>query len=374
MVDSNNQYPDYVEKVIELIVSKGQEPIRLDVYITNAIANATRNKVQQAIDDGQVTVNKIPRKGSYKIKPGDSITCVFMRPPPLELLPEDIPLDIIYEDEYLLVINKPAGLVVHPGFGNRYGTLVNAVLWHIGYREAIPLAEFSDENEEEEESLPTDDFLHAVVTNDDMLRPGIVHRLDKDTSGLMVVSKQSSITPHLTKQFADRTVQREYIALAWGIVKKDHDIIENQLAPSPRNRKVFTVVSKGGKMAKTEYKARSRGPFATLLQLKLHTGRTHQIRIHCAHMHHPLIGDASYGGNVIAYSGLQSHIVKAKAQECINSMQRQALHARMLGFQHPITQQQLLFIQPPPSDFISVAELAEIPIPNDLMVTHPTEK
>ena len=248
------------------------------------------------------------------------------------------------------------------------------MLWHIGYREAIPLVEFSDENEEEEDSLPTDDFLDAVLTNDNMLRPGIVHRLDKDTSGLMVISKQPSITPLLTKQFADRTVQREYVALAWGIVKKDHDIIENQLAPSPRNRKVFAVVSKGGKMAKTEFKTRSRGPFATLLQLKLHTGRTHQIRIHCSNMHHPLIGDASYGGNVIAYSGLQSHIVKAKAQECINSMQRQALHARMLGFQHPITQQQLLFIQPPPSDFISVAELADIPIPNDLMVTHPTEK
>lgn len=367
MVSNLNQYPEYVEKVIELSVSKGQEPIRLDVYITNAIANATRNKVQIAIDQGDVNVNGIPRKGSYKIKPGDVITCVFMRPPPLELLPENIPLDIHYEDEYLLVINKPPGLVVHPGFGNRYGTLVNAVLWHMGYREAIPLTEFIDEEEESEEALPTDDFLEAVISNDDMLRPGIVHRLDKDTSGLMVISKQSSITPHLTKQFADRSVQREYLALAWGIVKVDHDIIENQLAPSPRNRKVFAVVNKGGKMAKTEFTTRSRGPFATLLQLKLHTGRTHQIRVHCASIHHPLIGDASYGGDVIGYSGIRSHALKAKAQECLQIMHRQALHARMLGFQHPITQKQLLFILPPPEDFLKVAEIADIQIPEDLL-------
>lgn len=368
-MDSNNQYPDYVEKSIELIVSKGQEPIRLDVYITNAIANATRNKVQLAIDNEQVQINGIARKGSYKVKPGDIITCVFMRPPPLELLPENIPLTVLYEDEYLLVINKPAGLVVHPGFGNRYGTLVNAVLWHIGHREAIPLVGYSEDEDESDISLPVDDFIDAVNTSDDILRPGIVHRLDKDTSGLMVISKQSSITPHLTKQFADRTVQREYIALAWGIVKKDHDIIENQLAPSPRNRKIFSVVNKGGKLAKTEYVTRSRGPFASLLQIKLHTGRTHQIRVHCSSIHHPLIGDATYGGNIIAYSGIQSTSMKRKAQDCLEIMQRQALHARILGFQHPVTQEQLLFKQPPPMDFMKVAELAEIHIPEDLLIS-----
>ncbi|MFN4766557.1 MAG: RluA family pseudouridine synthase [Ignavibacteria bacterium] len=373
-MDSNNQYPDYVEKTIELNVSKGQEPIRLDVYITNAIANATRNKVQLAIDNEQVHVDGIARKGSYKVKPGDVITCVFMRPPPLELLPEDIPLSILYEDEYLLVINKPAGLVVHPGFGNRYGTLVNAVLWHIGHREAIPLLGYSEEEDESEISLPVDDFIDAVNISDDILRPGIVHRLDKDTSGLMVISKQSSITPQLTKQFADRTVQREYVALAWGIVKKDHDIIENQLAPSPRNRKIFSVVNKGGKIAKTEYVTRSRGHFASLLQVKLHTGRTHQIRVHCSSIHHPLIGDVSYGGNAIAYTGIKSTALKRKAQECLEIMKRQALHARILGFQHPITQEHLLFEQPPPVDFTQVAELAEIRIPDDLLVFYPQTK
>lgn len=366
---NTDQYPEYVEKIVELTVSRGQEPVRLDLYITHAIANATRNKVQSAIEDEQVSVNGVIRKGSYKVKPGDVITCVFMRPPPLELLPENIPLEVVYEDAYLLVINKPAGLVVHPGFGNRYGTLVNAVLWHMGYREAIPLTGIEDPEDDNEDEMPSDDFLDAVISKDDSLRPGIVHRLDKDTSGLMVVSKQSSITPQLTKQFADRTVQREYMALTWGIVKKDHDIIESLLAPSPRNRKIFAVSGKEGKLAKTEYRTRSRGPFASLLQIKLHTGRTHQIRVHCSHMHHPLIGDSSYGGNVIAYSGIHSQSMRKRALECLENMQRQALHARMLGFQHPVTMQHLLFIQSPPNDFIQTANIADIDIPEDLLST-----
>jgi 23S rRNA pseudouridine1911/1915/1917 synthase len=357
------QYPDYIEKVIELIVSKGQEPMRLDKYITNAIANATRNKVQQAIDTEQVAVNGIVRKGSYKIKPGDSIRCIFMRPPPLELLPEDIPLDIVFEDEYLLVINKPAGLVVHPGFGNRYGTLVNAVLWHLGFREAIPLSGFE---ESEEEELPEDAFTQAIISKDDALRPGIVHRLDKDTSGLMVIAKKTEITPELSKQFADRIVQREYMALAWGIVKEDHAIIENNLGPSPRNRKVFAITKQGGKYAKTEYWTRNRGKYASLLQIKLHTGRTHQIRVHFSSIHHPLIGDSSYGGEILPNNVKISNESKYSALQCLKIMTHQALHARMLGFIHPINGKQLLFIQGPPQDFIDTALNAGIEIPNDL--------
>lgn len=366
MAIERDQYPDYIEKVIELIVSKGQEPMRLDVYITNAIANATRNKVQKAIDDEHVTVDGIIRKGSYKIKPGDSIRCIFMRPPPLELLPEDIPLNIIFEDEYLLVINKPAGLVVHPGFGNRYGTLVNAVLWHLGYREAIPLSGF-EEDSEEEEALPDDDFMLAIMEKDDALRPGIVHRLDKDTSGLMVIAKRPEITPELSKQFAERTVRREYIALAWGIMKGDHGIIENTLAPSPRNRKVFAVTKQGGKYAKTEFWTRSRGLFASLLQIKLHTGRTHQIRVHFSSLHHPLIGDMSYGGNVLPHQVQIGKEHRTLAHECLKSMQHQALHARMLGFIHPITGEQLLFTQSPPHDFMQTSLHAGIQIPSDLL-------
>lgn len=365
MSNERDQYPDYIEKVIELIVSKGQEPMRLDVYITHAIANATRNKVQKAIDTEQVTVDGIIRKGSYKIKPGDSIRCVFMRPPPLELLPEDIPLEVIFEDEHLLVINKPAGLVVHPGFGNRYGTLVNAVLWHLGYREAIPLSGFEQESEDEEE-LPEDEFIQAIMEKDDALRPGIVHRLDKDTSGLMVIAKRLDITPELSKQFAERTVQREYLALAWGVMKEDHGIIENNLAPSPRNRKIFAVSKQGGKYAKTEYWTRSRGSFASLLQIKLHTGRTHQIRVHFSSMHHPLIGDASYGGNILPH---QVHIGKdhtSQAHQCLQCMQHQALHARMLGFIHPITGKELLFTQRPPQDFIETAHHAGLQFPSEL--------
>lgn len=361
-----DQYPDYVEKVIDLIVSKGQEPMRLDVYITNAIANATRNKVQKAIDEQQVTVDGIIRKGSYKIKPGDSIRCIFMRPPPLELLPEDIPLDIVFEDEYLLVINKPAGLVVHPGFGNRYGTLVNAVLWHLGYREAIPLSGF-EEDSEDEDGLPDDDFMLAIMEKDDALRPGIVHRLDKDTSGLMVIAKRSEITPELSKQFAERTVRREYLALAWGVMKEDHGIIENHLAPSPRNRKIFAVVKQGGKFAKTEYWTRSRSAFASLLQIKLHTGRTHQIRVHCSSLHHPLIGDISYGGNILPHQVHMGKEYRTQANHCLQSMQHQALHARMLGFTHPITSEQLLFTQDPPKDFLETAHHAGLVIPSDLI-------
>ncbi len=358
------QYPDYIEKVIDLLVSKGQEPLRLDVYITNAIANATRNKVQQAIDTEQVTVNGTMRKGSYKIKPGDTIRCIFMRPPPLELLPENIPLEIVFEDDYLLVINKPSGLVVHPGFGNRYGTLVNAVLWHIGYREAIPLSDIEEDTEEED--LPEDAFIQAIMAKDDALRPGIVHRLDKDTSGLMVISKKAEITPELSKQFADRTVQREYMALAWGIVKEDHAIIENNLAPSPRNRKVYAITKQGGKYAKTEYWTRSRGRYASLLQIKLHTGRTHQIRVHFSSIHHPLIGDMSYGGDTLPHQVKFGNESKHSAMQCLDIMKHQALHARMLGFVHPITGKELLFIQGPPQDFIQIAHIAGLEIPNDI--------
>ncbi|MEY3689546.1 MAG: hypothetical protein RIT37_1108 [Bacteroidota bacterium] len=363
MTIEKDQYPDYIEKVIELEVSKGQEPMRLDVYITNAIANATRNKVQQAIETDQVTVNGTIRKGSYKIKPGDTIRCIFMRPPPLELLPEQIPLSVVYEDDYLMVINKPAGLVVHPGFGNRYGTLVNAVLWHLGYREAIPLAGFEDTDVDE---LPEDAFTHAIQTKDDSLRPGIVHRLDKDTSGLMVIAKKSEVTPELSNQFAERTVRREYMALVWGNVKQDHAIIENQLAPSPRNRKIFSITTQGGKFSKTEYWTRSRGRFASLLQIKLHTGRTHQIRVHFSSIYHPLIGDISYGGDQLPHQVKIGNDVKQSAKRCLEIMHHQALHARMLGFTHPITGEELLFTQGPPNDFIETAHIAEIDIPTDL--------
>jgi len=363
MTIEKDQYPDYIEKVIELVISKGQEPMRLDVYITNAIANATRNKVQQAIETDQVTVNGTIRKGSYKIKPGDTIRCIFMRPPPLELLPEDIPLSVVYEDEYVLIINKPAGLVVHPGFGNRYGTLVNAVLWHLGYRDAIPLAGLEDSDDDE---LPEDAFTHAIQTKDDSLRPGIVHRLDKDTSGLMVIAKKSDITPELSKQFAERTVRREYMALVWGNVKLDHGIIENHLAPSPRNRKIFSIAKQGGKFAKTEFWTRSRGQFATLLQIKLHTGRTHQIRVHFSSLYHPLIGDHSYGGDVLPHHIHIANDVKQSAKRCLETMQHQALHARMLGFIHPITGEEMLFVQGPPSDFIETASIAGIELPTDL--------
>ena len=360
----NEQYPEYIESTVELPVAIGQSSERLDIYITNAIAHATRNKVQIAIDNGSVTVNGDIKKTSYKIKPGDSIICRFLRPPQLELVPEDIPLEVVYEDDDILVIIKPSGLVVHPGFGNRYGTLVNAVLWHTGIREPIPLlADQQDDADPFEQEIN----IEEILTRSSIIRPGIVHRLDKDTSGLMVISKKPEWTHVLSKQFADRTVQREYIAIAWGKVKADHDIIETFIAPSPRNRKVFAVSKRDGKLAKTEYWTISRGEYASLLRLKLHTGRTHQIRVHCSNMHHPLIGDISYGGDKIAYTGMMNSFNKSTAHRILQLMPHQALHARVLGFTHPRTGENLLFTSLPDQNFLQAMELACLEFPESFL-------
>jgi 23S rRNA pseudouridine1911/1915/1917 synthase len=359
-MDRDN-YPDYIEKLIVLEIPAGQAMERLDIYITNNVAHATRNKVQMAIEQGLVTVNGCIKKTSYKVKPADIIQCRFLRPPPLQLIPENIPLDIFYEDEYLMVLNKPAGMVVHPGFGNRYGTLVNAVLWHTGYRQAIDITPQDDESgdsEAEEDLISESDILRNP-----QIRPGIVHRLDKDTSGLMVVSKDPMITPLLSSQFANRTVQREYIALAWGLVKQDQGIIEGLLDHSPRDRKVYAVSTRSGKFAKTEYWVLGRGQFATLLRLKLYTGRTHQIRVHCSSIHHPLIGDKAYGGDVLAFGGLHNPALRNAAQKCLDLLPYQALHARVLGFYHPVLQQQMYFECPPGTVFTQACQAASIEIP-----------
>jgi len=358
------QYPEYVESIIELPVATGQSSERLDIYITKAVAHATRNKVQIAIENGAVTVNGQIKKTSYKIKPGDFILCQFLRPPQLELVPENIPLNIVYEDEDVLVIVKPSGLVVHPGFGNRYGTLVNAVLWHTGVRDPIKLLA---DTKEDDDPFEQEINIEELFRNSSDIRPGIVHRLDKDTSGLMVVSKKPEWTPVLSKQFADRTVQREYIAIAWGIVKANHDIIESNLAPSSRNRKIFAVSKRNGKFAKTEYWTVSRGDFASLLRIKLHTGRTHQIRVHCSAMHHPLIGDISYGGDKIAFSGTMTSANKSKAHQILQIMPHQALHARNLGFVHPRTGEKMFFTSMPDQTFLQTMELAQLQFPSEII-------
>ncbi len=345
--DKNN-YPDYIEKVYDFTISPGQRPERVDVFLSVTIPNATRSKVQEAIDAGNVTINGKVHKASRKIQPGDVVQCKVMKPPPLELIPENIPLDIRYEDEYLLVVNKPAGMVTHPGFGNRYGTLVNALLYHLGQREAIALEGFEEEAEEDNTSY---------LYNNEAIRPGIVHRIDKDTSGLLVIAKNSVTHAHLARQFAEHTCEREYNAIVWGVVKENEGRIESMIGRSPRDRKKFAVVQKDGKIAITNYTVLERYDIFTLVRLKLHTGRTHQIRVHMSAMHNPLLGDETYGGNVIAYGGVRNATQKSLAQRCLDAMPRQALHARTLGFTHPATGARVMFEAELPQDFEQVLEL-----------------
>lgn len=350
-------YPDYVEKEFVFKIPKGQTPERVDTYLTNAIYNATRNKVKKAIDDGKVWINGKQAKPGRKIQPLDEIICRIMKAPPIELLPENIPLNILYEDEYLLVVNKPAGMCTHPGFGHRYGTLVNALLYHFGMRDAIEI-ETGDEDDEEtdEDDNDIDNINLGKVFASDVIRPGIVHRLDMDTSGVLVIAKNVEIHAKLSKQFADRTTERQYNTIVWGKFDEDEGTVEGDIGRSPRNRKLFAVVKKDGKHAKTDYKVIERFEFATLVALKLHTGRTHQIRVHMAHINHPVMGDTFYGGDKPLYSGHDPHL-KNLAKKSLEKVQRQLLHAKTLGFKHPATKEFLSFDSPLPEDMEGIIQL-----------------
>ncbi len=372
----DRNYPDRIEHTYTFTIAHGQTPQRVDAYLTEVIPNATRTKVQHAIESGAVLVNGQPTKGSRKVQPHDVIVVRVMKLPPLELIPENIPLDILYEDDTVLVVNKPAGMVTHPGFGNRYGTLVNAVLWHLGAREALPLNtlhsshdvdnevddevdnEEADNEDEPEDGLTTlyEQHNEGALYASDAVRPGIVHRLDKDTSGILVVSKDANAHPRLAEQFAKRTAKREYWALVWGVVQDDAGTIEGDIGRSPRDRKLFAVVNKGGKHAVTDYEVVERFDYCTLLALRLRTGRTHQIRVHCAHRYHPLVGDPQYGGNAVVYGG-HNPAFRRRAETCLHILQRQALHARMLGFRHPKSSAWMEFCSPLPDDMERVLAL-----------------
>lgn len=354
MTEKDN-YPRHIEHVFEFVIPPGQGIERLDVYLTRTVPNASRNKVQEAIDAGAVLVNGKTVKNSRKILPGDVIQCTLLKPPPLVLVPENIQLDIVFEDNRLLVINKPAGMVVHPGFGNRYGTLVNGLLYHYGFRENIAVEYDREENEDDESDIQTSFENLGSEINE---RPGIVHRIDKDTSGLLVVAKDVEALAYLAKQFRDRTADREYYALAWGIVKNDEGEIKSNIVRSPRDRKVFVATDRNvGKFAHTTYSVVERFEFATLLRLKLFTGRTHQIRVHCSSIGHPLVSDLPYGGAVVAYSGIKTNALRSKAEELLKTINRQALHAKTLGFNHPTTESRMLFDSELPEDFVKAIEL-----------------
>lgn len=311
-------------EVLRFAVPAKQSRERLDVYLTHQVQNATRNKVQQAITAGFVLVNGARVKPSYNVSPGDTIEVTLPHPPAPKAAPENIPLEIVYEDDALLVVNKPAGMVTHPAYANYSGTLVNALLFHVR-------------------------SLSSVNTD---LRPGIVHRLDKDTTGLMVVAKTDRAHHHLAKQFAAHTIHREYWAIVWGRFRSKKGTIEAALGRSKRDRKKVAVVA-DGKHAVTDYEVIEEFDFLTLLRLRLRTGRTHQIRVHLAHIGHPVFGDPSYSGRNPAQGGLTG----TKARQAANLLKliaRQSLHAKTIGFCHPGTNVLLQFDSELPSDIEAV--------------------
>ncbi len=307
----------------KFVATDGQEPLRVDKFLMNFIENTTRNKIQQAIKTGNVLVNNTPVKSNHKIKPKDVVRVVLSYPPHENLLvAENIPLDIVYEDDQVIVVNKPAGMVVHPGHGNYSGTLVNGLIHHI-------------------ENLPKN-------SNE---RPGLVHRIDKDTSGLLVVAKTEFAMAHLSKQFFDRTTERLYYALVWGNVEQDEGTIKGHIGRSLKNRLQMSVFSDGsfGKPAITHYKVLERLTYVTLVQCKLETGRTHQIRAHFKHIGHTLFNDERYGGNAIL-KGTTFTKYKQFVENCFKILPRQALHAKTLGFSHPKTGKFLQFDSKIPED------------------------
>ncbi|MFA5832303.1 MAG: RluA family pseudouridine synthase [Bacteroidota bacterium] len=315
----------------EIRIPAGQMKERLDVYLTNHTENATRNKVQEAIKNGEVLVNGKAVRPSYSILPNDLIAINLSRPDPPEVKAESIPLDIIYEDDYLLIVNKPAGMVTHPAYKNYSGTLVNALMHH-----SEKLSQLHSEEDEE--------F--------DIVRPGIVHRLDKDTSGLLVVAKDETTHQKLAKQFAAKTSEREYNAIVWGTFKQQSGVIDAPLGRSKRDRKKVAVID-DGKHAVTEYEVMEQFEFLALIKLHLRTGRTHQIRVHLSHIHHPVFGDETYGGREIIAGKVEGK-KKAELKNLLDMMPRQALHAKKLGFVHPQTKKMIRFESELPEDMKAV--------------------
>lgn len=313
---------------------KGQELLRIDKFLMDRIPNTTRNKLQNAISDGNILVNKKVVKANYKVKPLDNITVELSFPPTeIELIPENIPLDILYEDDQVIVLNKPSELVVHPGYGNHSGTLVNALIYHFN-------------------NLPESDMAG---------RPGLVHRLDKNTTGIMVIAKTEHALTHLGKQFFDRTTERRYNALVWGDVKEDEGTVTGNVGRSLKDRKVMEVFTEGdyGKHAVTHYKVLKRYGYVTLVECKLETGRTHQIRIHMKHIGHNLFNDYEYGGDRIL-KGTSFTKYKQFINNCFNILPRQALHAKSLGFEHPTTGKWMQFESELPDDMKAVLDKWEV--------------
>lgn len=313
-------------------VDPKQEPLRIDKFLADRLAHSSRNRIQNAADAGFIFVNGKAVKSNYKVRPCDVVTLMLNRPRHNNTIEaEDIPLDIVYEDDALMVVNKPAGLVVHPGAGNFHGTLINAVAWHL-------------------RDLPTFDANDPEV--------GLVHRIDKDTSGLLVIAKTPEAKTHLGKQFFNKTTHRSYNALVWGNFTEDEGRIEGNIGRDPKDRlrmAVFAPDSGIGKSAVTHYRVIERYGYTTLVECILETGRTHQIRAHMKHIGHPLFSDERYGGAAIL-RGERSSSYKAFVANCFKACPRQALHARTLGFVHPVTGQQMDFSSEWPQDMVELVD------------------
>lgn len=314
-----------------VVVDKGQSPIRVDKYLFERIVHSSRNRIQNAADAGFVMANGKPVKSSYKVRPKDVITVMLDRPRyENDIIPEDIPLDVVYEDSELMVINKPAGLVVHPGCGNYHGTLVNAIAWHL------------KDNPKYDPNDP---------------QVGLVHRIDKDTSGLLVIAKTPNAKTSLGLQFFNKTTKRKYRALVWGTVEKDEGTIEGNIARNPKDRMQMAVMSdpEVGKHAVTHYRVLERLGYVTLVECILETGRTHQIRVHMKHIGHTLFNDARYGGDDIL-KGTHFSKYKQFVNNCFESCPRQALHAMTLGFVHPTTGEEMYFTSELPQDMTELID------------------
>jgi 23S rRNA pseudouridine1911/1915/1917 synthase len=340
MIDTDNYRPDEEldeagDEQSELYehfhfeVDKGQALLRIDKFLTSKIHQVSRNRIQSAADAGNILVNGRPVKSSYRVKPMDSISIVMAYPPrDVEVKPENIPLKILYEDDDIIVVDKVAGMVVHPGHGNFSGTLVNALMYHL---RDVPLFASGD------------------------VRPGLVHRIDKNTSGILVVAKTELAMNRLAKQFFDRTSTRRYVALVWGNMEADTGTIVGHIGRSIRDRKKMQVFPAGdqGKHAITHWRVLERLGYVNLVECKLETGRTHQIRAHFEYIRHPLFNDEKYGGNEIVKGTLFSKY-RQFVENCFRICPRHALHAQSLGFKHPVTGREMYFESDPPADMQAV--------------------
>lgn len=327
-VDDKDLYEHFAFKV-----DAGQQPLRIDKFLLHKIENATRTRIQYALEEGNVLVNGKNAKSSYKVRPADEISVVFPYPKrEIELIAEDIPLNIVYEDDDLMVVNKVAGMVVHPGVGNFTGTLMNALVYYVG-------------------NLPKS--THTASNKDPFreLRPGLIHRIDKNTSGLLVIAKNDRAMTKLAKEFHEKKVMRKYIALAWGDFKEDGGTVNAHVGRDHKDRKKMAVYPDGtqGRNAVTHYKVLERFHYVTLLECRLETGRTHQIRVHMQYLKHPLFNDEVYGGDKILRGTVTAKYSKF-VENCFKILPRQALHAMSLGFTHPTTGEAMYFESPLPDD------------------------